>query len=352
MDQSPAQHVPGEADLHLSVGARPLLTLATVPLHHLLLDPGDELSLADDPSVAADASFMRAFVPMRSYQRLCGVGLEGLISAIARTPSSLTGRIIVREAADHAGQFVVIDGSRHVAALRQLAEIGSANGVGLSGDVTALFDACPVTIVRPETDPAFVLALLADATDAASDPWLHGQRDHLLRLLAHHGVHHSRPTVTEATAGNTQTLRRYHAYRALQQLMQQEPVPPHLTAGLYPLFHAAVGRPVIREWLDWDDTLCCFMSDAELDRFYRLLKPTVRSNGTTRRACVRTVDDVVHLCDVLAEPAAHEVLMQDGATLEQAVQVIDAGAFQQWSAQVGEAYETMIWDRRRFGPRS
>lgn len=67
----------------------------------------------------------------------------------------------------------MIDGSRHVAALRQLAEIGSANGVGLSGDVTALFDACPVTIVRPETDPAFVLALLADATDAASDPWLH-----------------------------------------------------------------------------------------------------------------------------------------------------------------------------------
>ena len=87
-----------------------------MPLHHLLLDPGDELSLADDPSVAADASFMRAFVPMRSYQRLCGIGLEGLISAIARTPSSLTGRIIVREAADHAGQFaqIVVDAGDNV----------------------------------------------------------------------------------------------------------------------------------------------------------------------------------------------------------------------------------------------
>ena len=60
----------------------------------------------------------------------------------------------------------------------------------------------------------------------------------------------------------------------------------------------------------------------------------------------------VQLCDVLAEPAARTVLLERDATLEEAVEVIDAGAFQQWSAQVGEVVETMKWDRRRFGPRS
>lgn len=327
-----------------------LLAVATVPLFDLILDPANELSLADDPSLAADAAFMRAFVPVRSYQRLCGMGLEALISVIARQPQSLQGRIIVK-AIPESEHFVVIDGSRHVAALRMMAESGSANGVGLSAEVVRLFDACPVTIVHPEADPALVLALLADAADPGTDPWLHGQRDQLLVLLARRSVHHSYATMAMATAGNSQTLRRYHAYRALQQMMQQEPLPPHVAVTLYPLFHAAVGRSVIRTWLDWDDTLCCFIDDAELERFYRLLLPSVRPDGTTRLPCLRTVADIGQLCDVLAEPAAHE-LLDKGATLEEAVDVINAGAFQQFSAQVGETLETLRWDRRRFGSRS
>jgi hypothetical protein len=339
----------GDGDGSLDGRASELLAFTAAPLADLILDPGNELSLADDPSMETDAAFMRAFVPVRSYQRLLRGGLDGLVSSIARNPQSLQGRILVRQVAG-TGQYVVIDGSRHVAALRLLAETGTANGVGLSSDVTALFHACPVTIVHAETDPAFVLALLADATEA-DDPWLHGQRDQLLGMLARQSVHHSYPTMALATAGNSQTLRRYHGYRALQQLMQQEQAPPHVAVTLYPLFHAAVGRSVIRTWLDWDDTLCMFLDDGGLDRFYRLLLPTVRPDGTTRPPCLRAVSDVVQLCDVLAEPVARDLLLQ-GATLQDAVEVINAGAFQQWSAQVGETLETLRWDRRRFGPRT
>jgi hypothetical protein len=329
-----------------------LLRATTAPLSALLLDPGDELSVADDPSVATDASFMRAFVPMRSYTRLCATDLDGLSSAIARNPSQLAGRILVREVAPEEGShYVVLDGSRHVAALRQLAETGSANGVGLSSDVTALFDACPVTVVHTSTDPAFVLALLADATEPGADPWLQGQRNRLLRQLADGGVHHSQATLAEAAAGNPQVLRRYHAYRGLQQMMRQEHVPLHVATALYPLFHAALGRAAIRTWLDWDDTLCCSMDDTELDRFYRLLEPSVRTDGTTRPPCLRTIEDVARLCDVLGEPSARTVLLDQGGTLDEAEAIINDGAFQQWSAQVGEAYETMRWDRRRFNPR-
>jgi hypothetical protein len=295
---------------------------------------------------------MRAFVPMRSYQRLCSSGLDGLISTIARNPEVVNGRILVRALADNSGQFVVIDGSRHVAALRQLSESGQFNGTALPDAVCALFENCPVTIVHPETDPAFVLALLGDATEPGADPWLLGQRDHLLRLLDRQSVHHSQPTLAAAAAGNTQTVRRYHGYRALQQMMQDHDIAPQAAVALYPLFHAAVGRSAIRTWLDWDDNLCCFIDDAELDRFYRLLLPTTRDDGTTAAPCIAAVGDVVQLCDVLAEPAARSMLLEQDATLAEAVEVINAGVFQQWSAQVGEVVETMKWDRRRFGPRS
>ena len=295
---------------------------------------------------------MRAFVPMRSYQRLCGSGLDGLTSSITRNPELISGRILVRALADNSGQFVVIDGSRHVAALRLLADNGEAHGAPLTAEVTALFEHCPVTIVHPETDPAFVLALLGDAAEPGSDPWLLGQRDHLLHLLDRQSVHHSQPTLAAAAAGNAQIVRRYHGYRALQQMMQERDLMPPEAAALYPLFHAAVGRSAIRSWLDWDDNLCCFIDDAELDRFYRLLLPTNRADGSVRPPCITTVGDVVQLCDVLAEPAARTVLLQHEATLEEAVEVINAGVFQQWTAQVGEVVETMKWDRRRFGPRS
>lgn len=295
---------------------------------------------------------MRAFVPMRSYRRLCDTGLDGLTSTISRNPEVINGRILVRALADNSGQFVVIDGSRHVAALRMMAETGESHGAPLTAEVTALFEHCPVTIVHPETDPAFVLALLGDATEPGADPWLLGQRDHLLRLLDRQSVHHSQPTLAAAAANNAQTVRRYHGYRALQQMMQDHDITPETAVTLYPLFHAAVGRSAMRSWLDWDDNLCCFIDDTELDRFYRMLRPSSRADGTIRPPCISTVGDVVHLCDVLAEPAARAVLMENDSTLEEAVAVIDAGVFQQWTAQVGEVVETMKWDRRRFGPRS
>ena len=83
-----------------------------------------------------------------------------------------------------------------------------------------------------------------------------------------------------------------------------------------------------------------------------LVCAVVRADGTTRPPCLRTIDDIGLLCDVLGEPAARTVLLDQNRTLEEAEAVINAGAFQQWSAQVGEAFETMQWDRRRFGPRS
>lgn len=56
----------------------------------------------------------------------------------------------------------------------------------MPAEVEALFEACPVTVVPAGTDPALVLALLADpvhhqARDRYADHWMQGQRDRLLR---------------------------------------------------------------------------------------------------------------------------------------------------------------------------
>ncbi|MDO8388908.1 MAG: hypothetical protein Q7V57_00340 [Actinomycetota bacterium] len=332
--------------------ATPLLVHRTLPLSDLLLDPGNELDPAHEHTGTADASFVRAFAPMRAYQRLLASGLDGLRSKIMKYPASIERRVLVREYLD--GQHhVVIDGSWYVATLRYLADAGPMHGEVLPAEVEALFDDCPVTVVPPDTDPALVLALLADpvhhqAADRYADHWMQGQRDRLLRELLASGTHHSKDAVLEALGGDRHAMRRYQAYHALQQLMQQHHVELHEAIDLYPLFHAAVGRQAIRTWLDWDDSLWCFLDDVALEHFHRLLTPQPTTDGSAPRACIRTVDDVVHLCDVLGEPDALRMITDEGRSLKEAVAVINDGAFQQWTTQVSSAIGTMQWDRRRF----
>jgi len=325
---------------------------STLPLHHLLLDPGNELTAVPDQHGADDAGFVRAFVPMRAYQRLVAGGLDGLRSKIVKYPAALQRRVLVR-ALGHGPQHVVIDGSWHVAALRGLAEDGPMHGAAVPPEVAALFEACPVTIVPPGTDPALVLALLADpvhhhAKDRYADHWMQGQRDRLLGELLESGTHHSKEAVQFALGHDHHALRRYQAYRALQQMVQHRHVEVHEAPDLYPLFHAAVGRQAIRTWLDWDDGLWCFLDDVALEHFHRLLTPQPTDDGSPPRACIRTVDDVVHLCDVLGEPDALRMITEQGRTLREAVDMINDGAFQQWTTQVSNAIGTMQWDRRRF----
>ncbi|MEI7547895.1 MAG: hypothetical protein WCK21_07535 [Actinomycetota bacterium] len=325
--------------------ATPLLIHTTLPLRDLLLDPGDELSITQDPAGMPDASFVRAFVPLRAYQRLSAGGLDGLKQKIQKYPESLVRRILAR--ADGEGsQHVVIDGSWHVAALRHLAEHGPLHRAPLAPVVTELFDACPVTIVPPTTDPALVLALLADPVHHHADPWVRGQRDRLLADLLVSGVHHSKEAVVEALDGDQHAMRRYHAFRALQQLMQHRHVQLHEAPDLYPLFHAAVGRQAIRTWLDWDDGLWCFLDDVALEHFHRMIAPYPAADGAPGGACIRTVDDIVHLCDVLGEPEALRMITDGGRTLHEAVEFINGGAFRHRAGQVSGANAPAQPDRR------
>ena len=247
--------------------------------------------------------------------------------------------------------YVAIDGSWHVAALRHLAETGTLDGGPVPPEVAQLFDACPVTVVMPGADPALVLAMVADPVHHHHDAWVRGQRDRLLAQLFGSGTRHTHEAVHQTLAGDPHALRRYHAYLALQQMLQPHPMDAAQVADLYPLFYAAVGRPVIREWLDWDDHLWRFLDDTNLAHFHRLLLPRLQADRSVLPACITTLDDIVHLCDVIGEPTALRLLLHEDATLQDAVDHVNAGLFHHMTTQVSEAIDTMQWDRRRFDRR-
>lgn len=368
MERKAARHTGthgATGDHEIAAAHTRLVAHTSVALRDLALDPGNELAAGDpttqhdasgDPHAGNMVSFVRAFVPMRAYERLCSHGIAGLQSRIEKMPATLAGRILVREApgTDDGTHrtYVVIDGSWHVAALRHLAEHGTTDGGSVAPDVAVLFEACPVTVVLPGTDPAVVLALLADPVHNHRDTWVRGQRDRLLAHLGESGTRHSREAVTETLGTDHHALRRYHAYLALQQMMQGHSLAVQQAADLYPLFYAAVGRPVIREWLDWDDHLWRFLDDINLGHFHRLLAPRPQPDGSVHPACIRTVEDIVHLCDVIGDQEALRLLLHEDGTLQDAVDFVNAGLFHHMTTAVSDAIGTMQWDRRRFDRRS
>ena len=146
-------------------------------------------------------------------------------------------------------------------------------------------------------------------------------------------------------------MRRYHAYLGLQQMMQHHQVSVAQAVEMYPLFHAAVGRSTLRDWLDWDDHLWQFLDDANLERFHRLLAPTVLPGGGVQPAAITSVDDIVQLCDVISEPEALAILTAESGSLQAAIDHLNAGLFHHMTNQVSEAIGAIQWDRRRFDRR-
>jgi len=327
-----------------------LIRRTHVHIDRLLLDPGNELVAADEEV----GDFVRAFVPRRSYQRLCGHGIGGLQSRLEKEPHTLVDRILVREEPAFTGDeptYVVIDGIWHVAALRRLADEGPTDGGAVTEEMSRLIDSCPVKVVSAGTDPALVLALLTDPVQHHRDVWVCGQRDRLIGQLVESGTRHEREHVLEALQHDRHAVRRYHAYLGLQQMMQHHQVSVAQAVEMYPLFHAAVGRSALRDWLDWDDHLWQFLDDANLERFHRLLAPTVLPGGGVQPAAITSVDDIVQLCDVISEPEALAILTAESGSLQAAIDHLNAGLFHHMTNQVSEAIGAIQWDRRRFDRR-
>jgi hypothetical protein len=299
-----------------------------VPLRTLVLDPGDELPIADDPLTDPDgAAFIRAFSPVHAYRRLRDDNLEDLVTTIVLRRSLLAGHLIVRpyeESGDDEQRYVVVDGSRRVAALRWLQQ-QSAAGQSIPHEVETLFGSCPVKVIQPGADPALVLAMMGDPSDQATDPWFHRQHRRVLVELSMVGFHDPARVVDDATQGDRQVLRRYHAYKALQQMMLDPVVSRYATAKLFPIFHEAVGRPAIREWLDWNNRLFEFTNFDTLDQFFHMLVPQNVGSGRVVPPQIASRDDVSLLSEVLRSSAARRVL-DDGGTLVEALQTLRLGA--------------------------
>lgn len=318
----------------------PDLSSANVGPDQLLLDPNNfRFQDSTDFLRVAEDRFHEEGVQDRAYQRIRSEEkLLDLKRSIQRNGYIPVERIVVRPYEHLADRFVVIEGNRRVAAAKWILEDHAA-GAAVDEDVLSTLAALPVLVAEEEApDEAFRASLMGIRHVSGIKQWGGYQRARLI-VEMRDNLELDPQDVAERLALSTHEVnRRFRAYKALQQLQEDEEFGDYAESSMYPLFHEAVSLPIVREWLEWNEEAARFEHEENLRTFYTLITPTVDDDENQVEPKLKGYSDVRELRTILAKPDAKRILLDPHRTLQEAVAAAHQDELaKSWAGEVGAA---------------
>jgi len=309
-----------------------------IPIDQLLLDPNNyRLQDLDGFVPPAEDRYHLEQVQKATMQRLRD-SLKELQNSIMSNGFLAIERIVVTPYTHAEGKYLVIEGNRRVAALRALKEQNEA-GVPIPPKIITTFGAVPCIVAEQDEEfPFFKETLMGIRHVGGIKQWGGYQRAKLIADLL--DIH----SLDAGEVGNKLGLsvqevnRRYRAFKALQQMQDNEEFGEFATPAMYPILHEAVSLPTIREWLEWKPGQS-FTNDKELEKFYRLITPTESDEGGENRPPrVSTFSDVRELRTVIADAEAKSALLDQDRSLLDALTIAHKDEMsKKWRGEVAEA---------------
>jgi hypothetical protein len=314
-----------------------------LPIEQLLLDPNNYRFQDTTDFVNADGSrFHEKSVQDRAYRALKASGsLAQLKASIVRNGFIPVERIVVREYPAVPNSFVVIEGNRRVAALKWIAEDDAA-GVNVPDKVKATLKAVPVVVVVGEGGGLEYKALMGVRHVSGISQWGGYQRAKLIVELRDTFKLDSTEVAERLAMTVHEVNRRYRAFRALQQMRQDEECGAYAEPEMYPLFHEAVSLLAVKEWLGWNEDSSSFTNETEREQFYSLLVPRESEDGSEKEPKITTYHQVRQLREILGKPEARYVLFDPNKSFLDALTIAnpqDLSRF--WLSQVASAVDAL-----------
>ena len=133
--------------------------------------------------------------------------------------------------------------------------------------------------------------------------------------------------------------RRYRAFKALQQMEQNEDYSEYTDPSKYPLFHEAMSLPVVRSWLGWNELTLKFDNLEAEEQFYQLITPRLdEETGRRPEPKLRTYSDVRELKRILPNSEAKALLLDDTRSFLDALTISRKDEIsKKWKSEVSEA---------------
>lgn len=319
-----------------------------LPIANLLLDANNYRFQETENFVYADAARLHeTTVQQRAYRTLRDTAsLQQLKSSILRNGFIPIERLVVTPYAQKEGCYVVIEGNRRLAAMQWIQEDDAA-GVNIPASVKADLAAVPVIVVQDDTTGIFRRALMGVRHVSGIDRWGGYQRAKLVVELKD-DFHLDSGEIAERLGMTAQEVnRRYRAFKALQQMQQDEEFGPYAKPETYPLFHEAVSLPTVREWLGWDEEAHQFTKSTEREQFYSLVTPTEDDERSKKRdPKITTFGQVRELRNILADTEAKAVLLDANRSFLDAMTIANRDELSRtWLSSVAGAIDAL----RRIG---
>jgi hypothetical protein len=309
----------------------------------LLLDPNN-YRYQDNPNVvyADEKRFHEEGVQRSAYTRLSNEEtLIQLKNSFITNGFIPVERLVVRRYPFEEGKYLVLEGNRRLAALRWIAE-DHKSGVSIPDFVLESLDAVPVVIVEDTDDPAFYEALMGVRHVSGIKEWGGYQRAKLVTALRDDHNLETAEAADRLGMSAIEVNRRYRAFKALQQMQNDENYGMYAKPPMYALFHEAVAIPVVREWLGWDEDLSRFTNDTCRDQFYELITPSEDEEAGRQDAKITTYAQVRELRSILVGAEAKRILVDPNRSFMDALTVAKHDELSRsWKTQVAEAIDAL-----------
>lgn len=311
-------------------------------LDKLLLDPNN-YRYQDDPNfvLVDEKRFVEKGVQDRAFRRLrAEESLLQLKNSLMTNGFIPVERIVVRPYIYDTEYYVVLEGNRRVAALRWIYDDHKA-GLNVPQSLLETLEALPIIIVEDELDSAFYESLMGVRHVSGIKQWGGYQRASLIVTLRDK-YDLSTSSVAERLGLSAQEVnRRYRAFKALQQMKEDEDFGDYATSSMYPLFHEAIALPNVREWLGWDEAGTTFINEEQLRNFYQLLTP-IEETDYSQEPKLTTYSHIRELKHIVPNAEARRVLLDQSASFFDAVSIAKREELSRsWRTQVAEAVESI-----------
>lgn len=310
-----------------------------ISLDDLLLDPNNyRLQEQDDFVLCAENRFHLERVQAGTLRRLQKESLRPLRDSIVSNGFLEIERIVVTPYEHEDEKFVVIEGNRRIAALRQIRE-EFEGGIDIPQQVVDILEAVPCLVADDEGQEAYFReALMGIRHVGGIKEWGGYQRAKLIAELKDAHDLEAQSIAQRLGLSVQEVNRRYRAYKALEQMKNDEIYSEYATAGLYPIFHEAVSLPTVREWLNWNADANSFDDVEGREVFYQLVTPRNIGQDDEKEPKIRTYSEVRQLRDILTNEDAKAELLQMDRDLVDAISVANQDRMaRRWRNEISEA---------------
>lgn len=314
-----------------------------IPLDSLLLDPNNyRLQEGEGFTQYPADRFHLDRVQEATRRRLKGESLDPLKKSIVSNGFLEIERIVVAPYEHDDGKYIVIEGNRRVASLLSIRDDYDA-GIDIDQKLVNVFGAVPCIVADDNQKIAYLReAIMGIRHVGGIKEWGGFQRAKLVADLK--DTHHLDSATISDRIGLSaiEVNRRYRAYKALQQMLDDEDYSEYASPLLYPLFHEAVSIPSVREWLGWNQGENKFDNEDAAKSFYQLISPRKLDEGDDRAPKLKTYSDVRALRDVLLNDEAKAELLVPERELVDALSIANQNKItQRWRSEVSEAKAAM-----------